>query len=727
MATSEDLLRTLWLESEGSIGILEHVRGHEWEACQQFFQTKEIPAGEVIVREGDTTSSMYVVLAGEAEVVRNHVRLRPMVAGEHFGELGLLTGEPRAATVKARTPMVVAEMKEEQWLAMAASHSHWVLAMVRCIVQSLRSRITDVTDNLELLLRDRFLPRQSEVRVKINGGERWVKTGTPLSEILPKTSDGKPIVAALLHAKPVSLHTVVTSDVRVSPLTMEHWEGFRLYRLSLGLLLLEAAHRMEPPLQCHLGPSMGFAQLVGWDHDDARSPESLAQELQAQMEQLVKENRRFLAERWPVDAAIALLRRQGWDYGAMSLESRREGFVTLVTCGDIYAPSSAPFLPDTSYLQRFSLSLQRGHMLLYFGEPGGLQTVQFEALSHLKMQQLQQPRHNYLTIKSTQEAESEHQQWLKALGVRSIGEFNQYCVQGNVSQLIQVSEGFHEKRISQLADAIAERSETRFVIIAGPSSSGKTTFIQRLVVQLRVNGIVPHSLSLDDYYIDREKTPRTPDGDYDFEALEAINLSLWHDHLSRLLAGEQVATARYDFVTGCNHHNGGPTFQLLEKNVLLIEGLHGLNPAILPAETHPEQIYKIFINPMTAMPLDRLNRVHVSDIRLLRRIVRDRHHRDIHAADNILRWPSVRAGERKHIYPFLEQADVTFNSSLVYELSVLKVFADRYLMEVNREHPAFTTAFRLRQLIEHVVTIYPDHVPQTSLLREFIGGSGFDS
>lgn len=723
---SESLYSQLWLASQGKIPILEHIPAAEWSSCRTYFRFRQVPEGEVIVREGESTRSMYVVLEGEAEVRRNHMRLQPMVPGEHFGELGLITGEPRAATVAASTPMIVAEMDEAQMLSMSMAHPTWVGAIAGAVINALRSRLTHVTDNLELLLREQFLPRQSEVRVRLNGDVIRAKMGTRIGDILPDFWEGKPVVAALLHAKPVSLHTSITSDTRVIPLTLEHWEGFRLYRHSLGLLLLEAAHHMDPPLQCHLGPSMGFAQLVGWDRNDPRSPEELAKQLQAKMLQLVQDKRPFQAERWPVESAIALLNRQGWDHASLFLESRREGFVTLATCGDVYAPCGAPLLPDTSYLQHFSLSTQRGHLLLYFGEHGNKKPIQFETLSRLKMNQLQQPHHNYLTIKSTQEAEREHQQWLRALGVHSVGEFNRYCIDGNVARIIQVSEGFHEKRISQIADAIAERPDVRFVIIAGPSSSGKTTFIQRLIVQLRVNGVIPHSLSLDDYYVDREKTVRDASGEYDFESLEAINLDLWHEHLARLLAGECVKTARYDFVSGQNDNEGGPTFQLAPNNVLLVEGLHGLNPRILPEGTRPEQTYRIFINPMTAMPVDRLNRVHVSDIRLLRRIVRDRHRRNIHASENILRWPSVRSGERKHIYPFLEQADATFNSSLVYELSVLKVFADRYLMEVPRDHPAFTTAFRLRQLVEPFVTIYPDHVPQTSLLREFIGKSGFD-
>jgi uridine kinase len=232
---------------------------------------------------------------------------------------------------------------------------------------------------------------------------------------------------------------------------------------------------------------------------------------------------------------------------------------------------------------------------------------------------------------------------------------------------------------------------------------------------------------LDDYYVDREKTTRDAHGDYDFEALEALDLQMLDNNVRRIFAGETIKTARYDFVTGKSIPEGGKEVTLSPSDVLVIEGIHGLNPRLLGTILDRERIFRVFIQPMTALPFDSLTRVNVSDIRLLRRIVRDRHTRGYNAASNILRWPSVRAGETKHIFPYLAQADAIFDSSLVYELGVIKVFADRYLLEVPQEHPSFVTAHRLRQLIDKFVTIYPDHVPPTSILREFIGDSGFET
>ena len=262
------------------------------------------------------------------------------------------------------------------------------------------------------------------------------------------------------------------------------------------------------------------------------------------------------------------------------------------------------------------------------------------------------------------------------------------------------------------------------ICIAGPSSSGKSTIIKRLKVQLQVNGINPVGLSLDDYYVDRDKTPRDPSGEYDFEALEALQVELFVDHLRRLLRGEPVHPPRYDFAGG-KSREGVRQLQLGRHDILMLEGIHGLNPQLFGEESRA-QVFRVFACPLAQLPFDRLTRVHASDVRLLRRIVRDRHSRGATAAMNIMRWPSVRRGERKHIFPFQHHADAIFDSSLIYELSVLKVFAERYLLEVPQADPAYTTAFRLLSLMDRFVTIYPDHVPPTSILREFIGDSGFE-
>jgi len=261
--------------------------------------------------------------------------------------------------------------------------------------------------------------------------------------------------------------------------------------------------------------------------------------------------------------------------------------------------------------------------------------------------------------------------------------------------------------------------------VSGPSSAGKTTFTKRLSIQLKVNDIEPVSISLDNYYVDRRRTPKGRDGKYDFEALEAIDLELFNRHLRDILDGRTVMTPRYDFNRGKRRSDKKWIPVTLGPHaVLIIEGIHGLNDALTPAVPANEK-YRIYINALNPLAIDEHNRLHTSDTRLLRRLVRDRHYRGYSASDTINRWESVRRGERRHIFPFQESADIIFDSSLIYEFSVLKVFAERYLLEVRRSDPAFAEAFRLRQFLSMFVPILPGDVSQTSLLREFIGGSSF--
>jgi uridine kinase len=374
-----------------------------------------------------------------------------------------------------------------------------------------------------------------------------------------------------------------------------------------------------------------------------------------------------------------------------------------------------PLLPSTEAITRFAMVPDDDGCVLLYGKHGAPHASVNRSLA---AEARAASRHVEVMTR-------EHSRWLQTLGMTSVGAFNQACLRGDVTQLIRVVEGYHEKRIGQMADEISERSEDlKVVCIAGPSSSGKTTTIKRLKVQLQVNGIHPVEVSLDNYYVDREDNPRDEDGDYDFEAFEALRADLLQEHLASLLTGEAVTTARYDFTTGRSFVNGGPTIALGESDILMLEGIHGLNPRLLSA-INAENIFRIYICPLAQLPFDRVTRVHSSDVRLLRRIVRGRRYRGASAAQTIARWPSVRRGERRHIYPFQLNADAVFDSSLIYEPSVLKVFAEQYLLEVPRDAPEYTTAFRLLQLLDRFVTIYPDQVPPTSLLREFIGGSGF--
>ncbi len=664
--------------------------------------------------DADAGKHLFLVLAGEASLRHEHLSVRRLGPGDHFGEIAAAGGRHRGEVVTSDGPLTAARLSASAWAAIEKEDPPLALALLVGLHASLQDTLFRLADEMDLLLRGRTLPRAQEITVRAQGKERRVRTGTRVMDLLPAELDGDLVVAGLLGQKPVALSTPIFTDSTVAPLTLSHWEGRQIYAQSVGLLLLEAAHQLAPGLEVRLGPSRGVRQAVEVAGVDASERAGLAARLAEGMERIRASDAPIRGENWPTDEALRYFEERGWTDAVLLLHTRRLATVRLASCGELYALSPGPLLPSTSPLRGFRLEVDADGLWLELGrrDPRLLEPPSTEP-GHVH------PREAAMV--------AEHLRWLAGMGVTSVGAFSGLCISGQVSQLIRVAEGFHEKQIGLVADQVAAaRDRIRIISIAGPSSSGKTTFIKRLTVQLQIDGVNPVGIGLDNYYVDRVKTPRDEKGEWDFEALEALDLPLLQDHVRRLLAGEEVKTARYDFLTGLSHPEGGPAIRLRPGDVLMLEGIHGLNPALLGALPRAGELFRVFIHPATTLPFDRLSRVSATDVRLLRRIVRDRHTRGYSAAENILRWPSVQAGERKHIFPYQDQADAVFDSALIYELAVIKVFAERYLLEVPTEHPAFPTALRLRHLIDRVVSIYPDHVPPTSLLREFIGGSGFE-
>ncbi|MDE6045855.1 MAG: nucleoside kinase, partial [Alistipes sp.] len=320
----------------------------------------------------------------------------------------------------------------------------------------------------------------------------------------------------------------------------------------------------------------------------------------------------------------------------------------------------------------------------------------------------------------------EYQSWVQIMGVPTVGAVNAKVLAGDAGSMIQLAEAFHERKFAWVADEIcrAHRTRgTRMVLISGPSSSGKTTSAKRLGIQLGVLGLNPVMISLDDYFVEREKTPLDENGEYDYEALEAIDLELFNDHLSRLMAGESIDIPRYDFVTGRRMKHDTP-LTLDERSILIIEGIHGLNPRLTPSIPDAQK-FRIYISCFTSVAMDDLSRIATTDNRLLRRLVRDRRQRGADALSTLARWASVRRGEEKHIFPYQENADVMLNSSLFYEISVLRPYAEQMLREVPDTVPEYDEARRMLDFLDNFIPIAPDEIPPTSILREFIGGSSF--
>lgn len=676
-----------------------------------------VPEGSVVLMQEQAGDQLYVILEGEAQAQQGEGEPSIKLPGDHFGELSLF-GQPSAVTVTAQSPLRLARLARSRFQALADRHPALGVHLLQSLAQSMSERLAKQGEGPSPLLRTRTLSRKTQARARMNGEVRTLASGTPVREVLPEQVESAKVVAALVDSKPVSLKTPLVSDAVVAPLSLKNWEGREVYRRSVGLLLLEAAHRIAPRLRIRLGPSVGVARVVVFDRDavDASFPERLAREMHA----LVRQNLPFREELWTVEEARVELIEQGCRDAAILLSTYREPMITLTSCGRLYSLHMGPMLPTTGEVRDFSLLPHPEGLLLDFGPPISAEVPGPAQGSDPLAQEQATPRFGG-------EMAEAHRKWLRAVSIESVGALTERCIGGKVGELIRIAEGFHEKRIAKIADGIVARKDAiRVIGIAGPSSSGKTTFIKRLSVHLEIEGIHPVNISLDDYYKDRERLVPDEKGEYDFEAPSAFDIPLLRSHIERLLRGEAVKTARFDFVTKKSFPEGGPELRVGPNDVLLIEGIHGLNPALLEGILPREQAFLVFIHPATTLAFDPLTSMASSDLRLLRRIVRDRHHRNYTAADNIQRWASVRRGEAMHIYPLLPHADEVFDSSLVYEPSVLKVYAERYLLEVPPRHPAFPTAYRLRHLIDRFVAIYPDHVPPTSIAREFIGGSGFE-
>lgn len=675
--------------------------------------------GTCLFREGDHGDYMYFVLEGQARMRRGQLELAPVGPGDHFGELAMIGEKKRGASVEAHTTMRLARLSRAKYAELAARRPTVAVAFTKELATCLGELLVEMTDNVGVLAHPRSVPRRRAVHV-VRGEERLdVAMGALVGTLLPREQDGAPIVSATMNKKPVSLETAVVSDADIGPLTLDDWEGRAVHRRSAALALLEAARRACPGVAVRMGSPFENGQLVLLP--EPKLAQELAGKVNESLERVVCDDLPLREELWAIDEARAHLDERGWHDAAALLPTRRESTVMLVSCGETFALGLGPVVPRTSWLRGCSVTPHPAGLLLRLGDAvdrfmpmhrGRRVDPIAEETSH--------PRYG-------SEMSLMARRWLAGLGVTSVGRFDEHCVTGQVAELIRVAEGFHEKWIGRIADSVAQRGEeVKVIVIAGPSSSGKTTFIKRLTVQLLVNGRRPLNLSLDDYYVDREKTVRDENGEYDFEAFEAIDAALLQNHIGRLLAGERVKTARFDFMAGKSFASGGKELSLGEGDVLLVEGIHGLHPALVDGAIAPSAIYRIFVHPATTLAFDHLSVIPPEDMRLIRRLVRDRHQRNYTAAETILRWPSVRKGELTHIFPHLPNADAVFDSSLCYEMSVLKTYAERYLLEVPNTHPAFTTAFRLRQVLDGFVAIYPDHVPPTSVLREFIGGSGFE-
>ncbi|MGQ9489344.1 MAG: nucleoside kinase [Anaerolineae bacterium] len=515
-----------------------------------------------------------------------------------------------------------------------------------------------------------------------------------------------PIVAVLIDGELRELTYHIVRDVQVTPLGMDDRDGSRIYRRSLTFLLVVAMQELFPDARVHVDHSVTFG---GYYCEVEGRPPLMAEELaavEARMWEIVAADEVIGKQRVLLTEAINLFRRRGDDDKVRLLQHRQKDYLVLYELRGHAGYFHGYMVPSTGYLRYFALRPY---------PPGFI--LQFPPRASLALE----PVVEYPKLIAVFR---EYGNTLRLLGIQDVGALNAAIQAGRTNEIILVAEARHEERVARIATQIAEqRKQIGLVLIAGPSSSGKTTFSKRLAVQLLANGIRPIAIELDNYFVDRELTPRDADGNYNFEVLEALDLALFNEHLLRLMAGEEVQLPKFNFQTG--KREPGAVIRLGAEEVLLIEGIHGLNPRLVPS-VPPERIFRIYISALTQLNIDRLNRVPTTDTRLIRRIVRDARARGYSAADTIGRWESVHRGERNFIFPYQENADVMFNSALVYELSALKPLAEPLLRQVEPGKPGYIEAKRLLTFLQWFEPIPADPIPDNSILREFIGGGNLE-
>ena len=545
------------------------------------------------------------------------------------------------------------------------------------------------------------------IRCANTGRTHKVPMGFNLEEVYELLELKMPFgpTSAKVNNKVEGLHFVLFNDKDIEYLDITSPSGHRTYTRSVFFVLYKAAHDLFPDAMLRIENPVSNGYYCHIDLPGGITPEQVEQ-LKARMQEIINDDLPFHRLTAHTDEAVKLFRDAGLENKAKLLESCGRLYTHYYTLGDVANYFYGSLLVRTSQIYLFDIIPYGDGILIRVPDsnnPSQLRPMRDQP----KMFDVFRQQHS----------------WQKILGVTTIGELNAACAAGYANDLIHVSEALQEKMISRLADQIAENPKYKVILIAGPSSSGKTTTSKRLSVQLMACGKRPVPISLDDYFVDREKTPLDENGNYDYESVYAMNIPLFTEQMNALIKGESVELPRYNFQTGKSEMSGNvvnPT----PETIFILEGIHALNPALtenIPAENK----FKIYASALTTILLDNHNYIPTTDNRLLRRIVRDYKYRGCSARDTISRWPSVRAGEEKWIFPFQEEADVMINTAMLFEFGVLREQALPLLEEVPETAPEYTEAIRLRKFLSYLNPISIQALPPTSLLREFLGGSTF--
>lgn len=557
--------------------------------------------------------------------------------------------------------------------------------------------------------------RAPQVRLKLPDGRSVrVPVGTPIGEALKHSTKQpqSPAIAALWNNKITSLDRRIDSGGEVDFVDMRSRDGGLIFRRSLTYLLIRALAELFPDLKVHINHSLNggyYAEL--YDERLKRGePVTLAatdiERLKLRMQEIIDANEPFERIEVTREEAIRTFTQRGMMDKVSLLKYRTDEKVSIYRFGNLVNHFYGQLAPSAGFLKPFDIHICSPGIVLYFpkhGAPGGLPEY----------------HHNPKLFNIFQE----YERWSRILGLRTVAQLNDLIETQQIREFLLIAEALHEKKLAAIADTITNSPRRpRIVLLSGPSSSGKTTTVKRLSVHLRVNGARPLVISLDNFFVPREQTPRDENGDYDFESFKAIDVEALQSLVRRLLHGEAVRVPHFDFQAG--RSVPGAEVRLEEGQPLILEGIHGLNTNLIP--TVPDGLkFKIYVSPLTHLNIDDHNRIASSDARLIRRIVRDSRYRGYSALDTIKRWPSVRRGEERNIFPYQEEADVIFNSALPYEMCILRQFAIPLLEKLSRKDREYSEAARLLKFLGYFKDIKIDYVPRHSLLREFVGGSSF--
>ncbi|MGN0435204.1 MAG: nucleoside kinase [Wujia sp.] len=527
-----------------------------------------------------------------------------------------------------------------------------------------------------------------------------------IASVLPE--DRYKYVLAFVDKKLSELGTVLDRNCEVELLGKNTVMGIETYKRSLTLIMVKAFSDVlgETPHRINVMYSMGKGYFCRLISDEAKLTENLILDVKARMRELVEQDLPIVKESLGTETAIERFKNQGMIDKEKLFSFRRVSKSNVYSLDGYNDYFYGYMVPSTGYISCFDLfAYDDGFVLMAPNKDKPYELPEFVPQKKL-----------FHVLKTSDE-------WSKTLNVNTVGDLNEAITNGDIRELMLVQEALQEKQIAHIADLIKE-NDKKIVLIAGPSSSGKTTFSHRLSIQLRAHGLRPYPLALDNYFVDREYTPKDENGNYDFECIEAMDLELFNSDMSKLLKGEEIEIPTFNFALGKKEYKG-KMLKLMPGDVLVAEGIHALNP-LMTSGLPNESKFKVYISALTQLNVDEHNRIHTTDGRLIRRIVRDARTRGNNAQDTIAMWPSVRRGEEKYIFPFQEEADIMFNSALIYELSVIKQYAEPLLFAVPKDSFEYYEAKRLLKFLDYFLGLEVTNIPMNSILREFVGGGCFD-